>query len=78
MVYGGAKIEGQIKRLKNHPLIALATPGRLMDHYKRHTLSFDKVQTVVLDEADRMLEDVYKRQGTRRLLRYTKFDSSCL
>ena len=56
VVYGGAKIEGQIKQLKNHPQIVVATPGRLMDHYKRHTLSFDKVQTVVLDEADRMLD----------------------
>ena len=55
VVYGGAKIEGQIKQLKNHPQIVVATPGRLMDHYKRHTLSFDKVQTVVLDEADEML-----------------------
>ena len=56
VVYGGAKIEGQIKQLKNHPQIVVATPGRLMDHYKRRTLSFDKVQTVVLDEADRMLD----------------------
>ena len=55
VVYGGAKIEGQIKQLKAHPQIVVATPGRLMDHYKRHTLSFDKVQTVVLDEADEML-----------------------
>ena len=56
VVYGGAKIEGQIKQLKAHPQIVVATPGRLMDHYKRHTISFDKVQTVVLDEADRMLD----------------------
>ncbi len=56
VVYGGAKIEGQIKQLKNHPQIVVATPGRLMDHYNRKTLRLDKVQTVVLDEADRMLD----------------------
>ena len=56
VVYGGAKIEGQIKQLQNHPQIVVATPGRLMDHYKRRTLTLDKVQTVVLDEADRMLD----------------------
>ena len=56
VVYGGAGIEGQIKQLKNHPQIVVATPGRLMDHYNRKTLRLDKVQTVVLDEADRMLD----------------------
>ena len=56
VVYGGAKIENQIKQLKNHPQIVVATPGRLMDHYNRKTLRLDKVQTVVLDEADRMLD----------------------
>ena len=67
VVYGGAKIEGQIKQLKNHPQIVVATPGRLMDHYKRHTLSFDKVQTVVLDEADRMLDMGFIHDVTRIL-----------
>ena len=55
-VYGGANMEKQAKRLAEGCQIVVATPGRLMDHYKRHTLSFDKVQTVVLDEADRMLD----------------------
>ena len=56
VVYGGAKIETQIKQLQKKPQIVVATPGRLMDHYKRKTLRLDKVQTVVLDEADRMLD----------------------
>ncbi len=56
VVYGGAKIETQIKQLQKKPQIIVATPGRLMDHYKRKTLRLDKVQTVVLDEADRMLD----------------------
>ncbi len=56
VVYGGAKIESQIKQLQKKPQIVVATPGRLMDHYKRKTLHLNKVQTVVLDEADRMLD----------------------
>ena len=56
VVYGGAKIEGQISQLKKHPQIVVATPGRLMDHYNRKTLRLDKVRTVILDEADRMLD----------------------
>ena len=56
VVYDGAKIEQQIKQLAKHPQIVVATPGRLMDHYNRKTLRLDKVQTVVLDEADRMLD----------------------
>ena len=56
VVYGGAKIETQIKQLQKKPQIVVATPGRLMDHYKRKTLRLDKIQTVVLDEADRMLD----------------------
>ena len=56
VVYGGAKIETQIKQLQKKPQIVVATPGRLMDHYQRKTLRLDKIQTVVLDEADRMLD----------------------
>ena len=56
VVYGGVKIEGQISQLKKHPQIVVATPGRLMDHYNRKTLRLDKVKTVILDEADRMLD----------------------
>ena len=55
-VYGGQSMQRQLEHLKKKPQIIVATPGRLMDHYKRHTISFDKVQTVVLDEADRMLD----------------------
>lgn len=56
VVYGGANIETQIKQLKKFPQIVVATPGRLMDHYNRKTLRLDKIQTVILDEADRMLD----------------------
>ena len=56
VVYGGANIDTQLKQLQKHPQIVVATPGRLMDCYKRKALQFDKIQTVVLDEADRMLD----------------------
>ena len=56
VVYGGAKLKGQTKQLKKNPQVVVATPGRLMDHYKRGNLKLDKIHTVVLDEADRMLD----------------------
>ena len=56
VVYGGQKIDTQIKALKKNPQIVVATPGRLMDHYRHKNLRLDRVKTVVLDEADRMLD----------------------
>ena len=55
-LYGGQPIERQINLLKKRPQIVVATPGRLMDHMKRRTVRLHKVETVVLDEADRMLD----------------------
>lgn len=66
-LYGGAPIEKQITTLKKHPQIVVATPGRLMDHMKRRTVRLDKVETVVLDEADRMLDMGFIRDVTRIL-----------
>lgn len=54
-VYGGQEIYKQIKNLKTGVQIVVGTPGRVMDHMRRHTLKFDQVHTVVLDEADEML-----------------------
>jgi len=67
VLYGGAPIEKQITRLKQRPQIVVATPGRLMDHMKRRTVRLDKVQTVVLDEADRMLDMGFVRDVTHIL-----------
>jgi len=67
VLYGGAPIEKQIKELKKRPQIVVATPGRLMDHMKRRTVRLDHVETVVLDEADRMLDMGFIRDVTRIL-----------
>ncbi len=66
-LYGGAPIDKQITALKKCPQIVVATPGRLMDHLKRRTLRLDKVLTVVLDEADRMLDMGFVRDVTHIL-----------
>lgn len=55
VVYGGADINRQIRALKNKPQIIVGTPGRLLDHIKRKTLRLDHIETLVLDEADEML-----------------------
>jgi ATP-dependent RNA helicase DeaD len=54
-VYGGAGIESQIKALRRGVQIIVATPGRLIDLMERGAAKLDKVQNVVLDEADEML-----------------------
>jgi len=66
-LYGGQPIEKQITQLKKAPQIVVATPGRLMDHVKRRTVRLDKVETVVLDEADRMLDMGFVQDVTRIL-----------
>lgn len=55
-LYGGQPIGKQINALKRRPQIVVATPGRLSDHMKRRTVVLNEVSTVVLDEADRMLD----------------------
>ena len=67
VLYGGAGIGGQIKSLERKPQIVVATPGRLMDHYNRKTVRFDKIHTVVLDEADRMLDMGFFKDVTKIL-----------
>lgn len=54
-IYGGQDIGRQIRALKNRPHIIIATPGRLIDHLERHTVRLGDVETLVLDEADEML-----------------------
>ena len=67
VLYGGAGLAGQARQLEKKPQIIVATPGRLMDHHKRRNLRFDHIQTVVLDEADRMLDMGFYKDVTRIL-----------
>lgn len=55
-IYGGQDISRQMKALKNHPHVIVGTPGRLIDHLNRRTVKLGGVKTVVLDEADEMLD----------------------
>lgn len=73
-VYGGQDVEAQLRKLGNGVHIAVATPGRLLDHLRRETISLGGVSMLVLDEADQMLhmgflndvEDILGRIPTRR------------
>jgi len=56
VVYGGVDIKTQTPQLKTGVEILVATPGRLLDHIEQKTLQLNAVQTLVLDEADRMLD----------------------
>lgn len=55
-VYGGESIERQIKELKKDIQIVVGTPGRVLDHIRRHTIKLENVRFAVLDEADEMLD----------------------
>ena len=54
-IYGGQDIVKQIRSLKDGTQVVVGTPGRVMDHMRRHTLKMEHVNMVVLDEADEML-----------------------
>lgn len=54
-IYGGQDIGRQIRALKKNPNIIVGTPGRLLDHINRRTIRLNNVNTVVMDEADEML-----------------------
>lgn len=59
-IYGGASYDKQIKELKSKPQIVVGTPGRIIDHMNRHTLDLTSITTLVLDEADEMLNMGFK------------------
>ncbi len=66
-LYGGQPIGKQITALSRKPQIVVATPGRLSDHMKRRTVRLNAVKTVILDEADRMLDMGFIHDVTRIL-----------
>ncbi len=55
-LYGGAPMHQQIRALERGPHVIVATPGRALDHLRRGTLKLDQLATLVLDEADEMLD----------------------
>ncbi len=56
VVFGGVKINPQMMRLRNGVEFLVATPGRLLDLHQQGAIKFDQINTLVLDEADRMLD----------------------
>ncbi|MBJ7310520.1 DEAD/DEAH box helicase [Rugamonas sp. CCM 8940] len=62
VAYGGVAIEPQISKLRKGLDVLVATPGRLLDLYGQGVLNFDSLQTLVLDEADRMLDLGFSRE----------------
>jgi len=82
-LYGGQAIERQFADLRRRPHIAVATPGRLLDHMNRGTVRLDAVRIVILDEADRMLDmgflpDVTRILGTTPSSRQTALFSATM
>lgn len=55
VIFGGQDIERQKQKLHRHPQLIIGTPGRLLDHLRRHTLDLSQVNKIVLDEADEMM-----------------------
>ena len=64
-LYGGQPIVKQISQLKQNPQIIVATPGRLLDHMNRGNVRLDSVHTMVLDEADEMLNMGFVKDVTK-------------
>ncbi len=69
-IYGGQAISRQMEALQRGAHIIVATPGRLMDHMERGTIRLDRLQFMILDEADHML-DIGFADDIERILRRT-------
>lgn len=65
VIYGGQSISKQINALKRKPQVVIATPGRLLDHMQRGNISLNAVHTMVLDEADEMLNMGFVKDVTK-------------
>ena len=65
VLYGGQPITKQLNALKRKPQVVIATPGRLLDHMQRGNIRLDAVHTMVLDEADEMLNMGFVKDVTK-------------
>lgn len=71
-VYGGQDVEAQLHKLKGDMHLIVATPGRLLDHLRRETISLEAVKMLVLDEADQMLHMGFLKE-VEDILRQTPY-----
>ena len=76
-IYGGQDIVKQIRSLKTGVQVLIGTPGRVMDHMRRHTIKLDDLKIVVLDEADEMLNMGF-REDIETILSQTPEDRQTL
>ena len=76
-IYGGQSVDRQIAALEKGAQFIIGTPGRIIDHLNRKTLNLDNVKTVILDEADEML-DMGFRDDMESILRKTPKDRQTL
>ena len=72
-IYGGQEIGKQIRSLKGGVQIIVGTPGRVMDHLRRKTIRCDFIHTIILDEADEMLNMGF-REDIEEVLKYLPED----
>ena len=77
VIYGGVSINTQIDRLKKGVDVIVATPGRLLDHMQQGTVDLSKIDILVLDEADRMLDMGFIRD-MRKIFRVLPADRQTL
>src|SRR4051812_24959257 len=77
-VYGGVGLEPQSKALRRGVDVVVATPGRLLDHMERGNVSFDDLEVLVLDEADRMLDMGFAPQLNRIVDEIPKYRQTLL
>src|SRR4051812_18222707 len=77
-VFGGVGLEPQSKALRRGVDVVVATPGRLLDHMERQNVSFDDLEVLVLDEADRMLDMGFAPQLNRIVDEIPKYRQTLL
>ena len=77
-VFGGVPLEPQQKALREGADVVVATPGRLIDHLERQNVVFDDLETLVLDEADRMLDMGFAPQINRLVAEMPRYRQTLL
>lgn len=67
VLIGGASMGPQVQKLRRNPELVIATPGRIADHIKQKNYSLERVNIIVLDEADRMFDIGFQKEITQIL-----------